>query len=262
MQFGFGFIAVLSMQMGFVRPDVNAFLDRKAETVSQLISEIRTNPAVANRYMRFYGLTKNQVIALVSNYHIARLKSNELFEMYSIPPSGWIKGHLALLHKGERVYSASNGQPKFRALCGNPIVPAGQSAFDSPVGLTGRPSVFRATYVQPQFPVAKMIQVEPNQIALMPLTSNAPIESASVHIPIVTQMTPLLTSNPVSSNSLDALAPILLGGGVFFGTSSHGGGRFNNPPLPPQAVPAPSSIETFIFGFGIIAYLKRTPRSV
>src|SRR6185369_9779804 len=55
------------------RPEPNAFLNRKADTINQLIQEVQGDGVVADRYVRHFGKTKEELIQYFGTLHLARL---------------------------------------------------------------------------------------------------------------------------------------------------------------------------------------------
>ncbi len=103
------------------RPDRNAFLNRRADSIQDVIRQVQSDAAVRDRFVRHYAMSAPEVVAFLRTLRPARLQSGGLFEVYSVPPDGRIKGRLATLRKGTAVYVDPNGTPQLVAVCANPL---------------------------------------------------------------------------------------------------------------------------------------------
>jgi len=104
------------------RPDRNAYLNRPVSSVAALVSQLKGDPEVADRYMRHFGMSKHDVIAMVSKLHMTRLQRDQPVDMFSVPQGGAIKSHKDVLKKGERVFVDAKGKVILKVKCGNPVV--------------------------------------------------------------------------------------------------------------------------------------------
>jgi hypothetical protein len=129
-----GACLLTSMAWALDRPEPNAFLNRRADSVSQLITEIKTDPAVADRYARHFGKTRDEMVQLVSQLHVAKLNATGTYMIYSVDDEGIIKARPQRLKAGTRVFADANGVPVLKASCGNAMVAGtnAQGAFLSP----------------------------------------------------------------------------------------------------------------------------------
>jgi hypothetical protein len=104
------------------RPEPNAFLNRKANSVGELVREVQNDPDVADRYVRHFGKSREDIVAYFRTLHLARLNSDGTYIMYSVDDNGVIKSHPELMKKGTLVYADSDGVPILKAKCGNALV--------------------------------------------------------------------------------------------------------------------------------------------
>ncbi|MEJ5171638.1 MAG: DUF6777 domain-containing protein, partial [Fimbriimonadales bacterium] len=103
------------------RPDRNAFLNRRADSLQDVVRQVQTDAAVRDRFVRHYAMTPQEVVAFLRTLRPGRLQADGVFEVYSVPPDGRIKGRFAKLKKGTPVYVDPDGRPQLIALCANPL---------------------------------------------------------------------------------------------------------------------------------------------
>jgi len=119
---GFVLAAVLSVAVvASARPLPNSFVDHRVNSVSGLIREIKTDHDVADRYMRHFSMSEDELISWIGTLHETRLSGAETFQIYSIPPDGHVKMHVQTLRAGERVFCDPSGVPVIMVACGNPL---------------------------------------------------------------------------------------------------------------------------------------------
>lgn len=104
------------------RPDRNAFVDHKVRNTQQLLHEIKTDPHVADRYERHFGMNKQGVLNYLSGLHPAKLAQSGVYTIYSVPEDGHVKMHRGLLKKGEPLFFDRSNNPILVVKCGNPLV--------------------------------------------------------------------------------------------------------------------------------------------
>ena len=173
-------LALLPLAAQATRPDRNAYLDTKASTVAKLIAEIRRDPAVADRYMRHFEMSKADLIAYFETLHVARMKVAMSVSMYSVPAGGYIRVHKDVLRKGELVFADPVGQPILKLNCGNPVVNkvSGETELATILGTPGvtRPMEVAAASAPVGGPVAMMetpkTEMDEVEVALAPPPNN------------------------------------------------------------------------------------------
>ncbi|MCX7801207.1 MAG: hypothetical protein N2109_12805, partial [Fimbriimonadales bacterium] len=92
-----GFLAA-ALALG--RPEPNAFLDRPARTVPQLLRQIRADPEVRDRFQRHYHLSAKELEAFLAGLRVARLETEGLYPVFNCRPDGVIRYRLLKLRKG------------------------------------------------------------------------------------------------------------------------------------------------------------------
>jgi hypothetical protein len=103
------------------RPERNAFVDYRVVSVIDLEQQIKTDPAVADRYERHFGMTKGQLLSFVATLHRSRLANDRTFTVYSVPVDGHVKMHMQRFKEGEPIFADAGGNPILLVRCGNPL---------------------------------------------------------------------------------------------------------------------------------------------
>lgn len=219
------------------RPDRNAFLNRKAESLFSLIRQVRADKEVRDRYMRHYAFTFPQLISYLHSLSPATLRKPGLYHVYSVPPDGHIKGRLATLKKGTKVYVDRYGNPQMVALCGNPLAlgekPQLENLVEDNLWSTETEELQSLNEFPDEEPIAEMGPpdiLEPT--ADIQITEVPPTDTTGGETPAVFASTP---GFPWAFTSFGGL-PFLAGNG--------GGGNT------PQVVPEPM---TMVVGIGALA---------
>ncbi len=109
----------LTFTAAFARPEPNAFLNKRADTIAQLLDQIRSDKQVADRYERHYGMSKQELLNYFGHLHSARLAEDGTYFIYLVDDQGIIKAHSQRLRAATRVFADANGVPILKATCGN-----------------------------------------------------------------------------------------------------------------------------------------------
>ncbi|MFI5385418.1 MAG: DUF6777 domain-containing protein [Fimbriimonadales bacterium] len=120
---GICFLAVSVLALASQRAEPNAFLARKADSVQQLVQQVRTDRAVADRFERHFGRSSAELLKYFASLHLARLNQDSNYMVYGVDDLGVIKVHPQRLKAGTRVFADSTGLPILLAGCGNAMVP-------------------------------------------------------------------------------------------------------------------------------------------
>ena len=168
-------LALAACSFASDRPEPNAFLNKNANTVQELIRAVETDPDVADRYVRHFGRSKEDVIAYFRTLHLAKLKSTGTYTIYSVDDHGVIKSHPELMKAGTIVYADAAGMPILKAKCGNALV-AGSNQVTAVFSPTVGPTMDDMKTVAGKFPdplstlPQTAIQVPVDPIAIAPIT--------------------------------------------------------------------------------------------
>lgn len=239
------------------RPDRNAFLNRRADSIQDVVRQVQTDSSVRDRFVRHYAMSAPEVVAFLRTLRPARLQSDGLFEIYSVPPDGRIKGRLARLKKGTGVYVDPQGTPQLVALCANPLSRGPRKAEvlnPQADGLWSAPKEdLLALQEDPAEPVAEWTLADYTEPGLPEysgeLTTNTPDTVILPEVPAPgggPTVVPLGTGGPGLGWLPGLGIPPLLGGG-----GGKGGTSF-----PPEAVPEPATL-VLAFGAFAAALLRR-----
>jgi hypothetical protein len=199
---GFSVLALTLAATAAARPDLNSFVNRKLTDTQSLVTQIKTDPVVADRYERHFGMTRQEVLAYVGNLHRGALPQTGTYTIYSVPDDGHVKMHVATLKKGEPMFLDRSSNPILIAKCGNPVVMGpSQVRRGNPMALA--PSEESST--------REMAEVTPREA----LTEN-PAELMAM-VPAVPEIVPptVVPDVPVASAAPMTMVPVTAtGGGV------------------------------------------------
>ncbi|MHB8637057.1 MAG: hypothetical protein ACYC96_11370 [Fimbriimonadaceae bacterium] len=227
------------------RPDRNAYLDQPVTSVSGLVAEIKHDPAVADRYMRHFGMSKDEVINMFSKMHVARLDRNTPVTMYSVPKGGAIKTHHTVMRKGERVFEDQNGIVILKVLCGNPVV-GGRERTE--VEFAPNP-IDTASLLKTLTPNLDVTPEPTEAIAtiLPPDTSPDIAQAAPPTPPIIENITNNVTNTTVGGGGCKGLAGLLVVVPIaaFWGASLHHG-------CCPTPTPTPEPVSVTLLATGAL----------
>jgi hypothetical protein len=234
-------IVAASVVASAARPARNAFLDYSVSSVSGLIHEVETDHAVADRFMRHFGMSGSELVAYFETLHVERLPDSEVFSIYSIPPDGHDKVHTERLPAGAVVFADPSGKPILLMKCGNPLTVPG-------------PTVPVATPVSgpvgPLVPPSELPPVPENALTLTP-PETPPLIPAPEIAPVAPLCAPAGAFTSVTNNYNYAAWGFL--GAVVVVVGS--GGHEHHHPTPP--VPEPASLAFFGLGLCGMAAKRR-----
>lgn len=224
--------SVVLIASAFARPDLNAFINKKVTTTAELVAQVKRDPAVMDRYMRHFGMSRSEVIAYLGTLRPDTIKEQGVYAVYSVPEGGRIKMHLEKLKSGSKVFSTSDGIPQLVLLCGNPLSLGPKQV----VALNKTPVTTEVQYAEEVPPeILTDVNAEYEPMAMIEPAEPAIITTTTTKNPI-----PILTGggfNPL---------PLALGGLGFI--NNNGGG---------SAVPEPMTILAFGGGLALLARKRR-----
>ncbi|HLO99164.1 MAG TPA: PEP-CTERM sorting domain-containing protein [Fimbriimonas sp.] len=233
----------VSTLAAIARPELNAFINKPANTVAELVTQIERDKAVADRFMRHFSMTKSEVIAYVRTLRKGVIQKSGYFTVYSVPENGIIKAHVSFFPKGTPAFVDAAGDPVLRLKCGNPFMRGPKSAY----------TTSSATIADPNSGFVEMtsIPATPDSVgdgellSYMPGDPIPPEEMASIDLREVEPPTDTYV-RPQGFNPAFGLGP--LGGLLMFGPK--GGSS--------TAVPEPGTVIAIAIGLGAILRRRKT----
>jgi hypothetical protein len=243
------------------RPERNAFIDYRISSIADLERQIKTDPAVADRYERHFGMTKSQLLAYVGSLHRDTLQVPATFEVYSIPPDGHVKMHMQRFNKGEPIFEDPSGRPVLLVRCGNPLTLGPEAA-----NVVTNPAVEAAPAGQPNdtlrvtpFP-GSFTTESPEMVLSTPTPPGDLVETPTLPETLTTPaVTPAEAPQTFSGGGGGLgngwpIIPIL--GGIVWGIGGSGG-HSHTPP-----VPEPAPVVGLMVGLvGIAGYKLKKRRN-
>ncbi|MBX3097125.1 MAG: PEP-CTERM sorting domain-containing protein [Fimbriimonadaceae bacterium] len=225
------------------RTEPNSFLNRPASTAQALKTQLMADRQVMDRFMRHFGMTREQVLAMVSDLSLARLPQDGVYLVYNCSENEEIRARVMYYKKGTLVWVDRMGTPVLKASCGNPMVRGSDASGVQPGTATVAPTATAQTRPMAA-PGGETIVMSAEVEGAMPgLPEASPLTFNAGAAPLA----PTLSSN--RGGGIGAFAVLPLVGGLLVSR-----GR-NNPPPP---VPEPTSMVAL--GLGATALVARRRR--
>ncbi|MEI8281183.1 MAG: PEP-CTERM sorting domain-containing protein [Armatimonadota bacterium] len=218
------------------RPELNAFINKPANSVPELIAQIKSDKQVADRFMRHFSMSKEEVMEYVGTLHLGSLQESRYYTIYSAPENGVIKSHVSFFKKGTPAFVDSDGNAILRVKCANPFVPG-------PI----RPySTFAPTVKDSNSIPIGVMPVGPTSSDSIDAVSTPPEPlRPDVDTPLTLKTTPTTSSPNVFAGNSIASVLGLGGAAVFVHRGSH------------SSVPEPASMVAIALGVGVLATRRR-----
>ena len=234
-------LAVGASSMALARTDPNSFLNRPANTLSELISQVNTDEQVSSRYMRHFGEDKAQVVEKFSKFKLGRLPSDGVYLVYNVP--GWeeVRARALFYRKGTLVWTDQDGTPVLKVSCGNPMVRGTDIGMATPTpGVNITPVANVRDLVALQTPETTFVESVPS------IATPGTVDINAADVLPATPPVPTATNRPPVAGLI-----IPLTAGLLLGLN---GGHTTPPP-----VPEPCSM--IALGIGAIAVAARKRRN-
>ncbi len=114
--------AALSALSVAQRVEPNSFINKPANTVEELVAQASTDKVVMSRYMRHFGMTRDEVLAYLKGLRNSEIKEDGAYLIYNTPESGEIRARVMYYRKGTKVWVDRDGNYILKCNCGNPMV--------------------------------------------------------------------------------------------------------------------------------------------
>lgn len=228
----------------------NAFVRQRFSSAAKLVEHAKTDEVVMDRYMRHFGMTRDQVLDFLGGLKMDRLKEDGVYLVYNVPESGELRARSIYYKKGTAVLTDAAGNLVMKASCGNPMM-RGTDKVDQPVvanltedtalaplpsaGVTGTSEAVAMDTIQP---------TEPEAAALVAAPTSMPLDIAK------------------SSSSFNAawLLPVAAGA-LLIKTPGDDDDPVCDPATNPQCVPEPATMIMMAIGAGGLAARRLRKKS-
>jgi len=226
------FVAVASMALA--RTDQNSFLNRPANTLPELLSQVKSDPQVASRFMRHFGMSKDEILQMFSKLKLGRIPADGVYLVYNVPNWEEVRARALMFRKGTLVWQDEQGNPVLKTKCANPMVRGTDIGVASAVvGVDANPHLEVRDLVAVKQPETAFIETPPGMLEPMPTQVNA------LEVMPVPPTVPTVGRVPAPPLILPVMAGLLLG--------------LNKGDSPP--VPEPSSM--IILGGAAMAFIAK-----
>lgn len=113
---------IVSAAMSFARSEPNAFLNKVATTTPELVAQVKKDPEVMSRYMRHFGMTRDEVIDYLGALKVGKLNSDGVYLVYNAQEWEELQAKVVFFKKGTTVWMDEKGAVILKMSCGNPMV--------------------------------------------------------------------------------------------------------------------------------------------
>ncbi|GIV20356.1 MAG: hypothetical protein KatS3mg023_2107 [Armatimonadota bacterium] len=234
-----------------------SFLTQPAYSAAQLATQVRTNPTVAARYSRHFGISASEFAQYAqSQLGMRPLPRGGRFRVFFILPGGDIESRVRYLRQGTPVFlHLRSGQPVLLGTCGNPLTEA----------IPGYTPPRQVTVAPPRVPQPPVTPPQEPPLLEPPVSTAAhEIPEAPVFPPTEEVMlshwqadpitTPLEPTSPAVSARRPNWIPLLLLAlpGIM---ESEG-----KPAKPPAVIPEPASVASLATAVALLITWERRRR--
>jgi hypothetical protein len=232
--------ALVFSAVAFARTDPNSFLNKPANTLPELLSQIDKDEQVSSRYMRHFGQSKEQVIDSFAKLKLGRLPSDGVYLVYNVPNWEEVRARALFFRKGTLVWTDQDGTPVMKVSCGNPMVRGTDIGLAAPMpGVNITPVAEVRDLVALQTPETSFVESVP----VIATPGTVDVNAADV-LPTTPDLPPVSRPAVVPGLIIPLTAGLLLGLN-----------RGNTPP------PVPEPCSLVALGVGAVAIVVRKRRN-
>ncbi len=220
------------------KASASAFLDYRADSVGQLVNDLKANPKVADRLAKHFGMSRDIMITYFSeNLVLTTVQTPRKMTTWYVSKSGRVYSKERLLSKGARVFSTRDGDMVLDWRCGNPLTRVLPAQMESKVPVTK---------VTPAEPAVKVAPAPPEELIVIP----PPVSAVP---PLV--FTPVADAAVTSAIQIAPAAPSFLSPGLIAAVPALFGAVHVNKTKPsPPVVPEPTSLAALAMGVSGLAF--------
>ena len=222
------------------RPELNAFINKPANSIPELIAQIKADKQVADRFMRHFSMTKQEVVEFVSSLRLGTISKSGYYTIYSAPDNGILKAHVSFFKKGTPAFVDSDGNAVLRVKCANPFV----------VGKA--PGITAKANIQDTITTA-------NEMSITAGIVSAPNSDIEASIPAVPEISEDLTDGSLALGVVPT--PPVTSSSGFLGSLLGVGGAVSVMNKPPEPDPVPEPTSMVALSLGALALLRKKKKT-
>ncbi|MFY7881029.1 MAG: PEP-CTERM sorting domain-containing protein [Fimbriimonas sp.] len=222
------------------RPELNAFINKPANSIPELIAQIKADKQVADRFMRHFSMTKQEVVEFVSSLRLGTISKSGYYTIYSAPDNGILKAHVSFFKKGTPAFVDSDGNAVLRVKCANPFV----------VGKA--PGITAKANIQDTITTA-------NEMSITAGIVSAPNSEIEASIPAVPEISEDLTDGSLALGVVPT--PPVTSSSGFLGSLLGVGGAVSVMNKPPEPDPVPEPTSMVALSLGALALLRKKKKT-
>jgi hypothetical protein len=222
------------------RPELNAFINKPANSIPELIAQIKADKQVADRFMRHFSMTKQEVVEFVSSLRLGTISKSGYYTIYSAPDNGILKAHVSFFKKGTPAFVDSDGNAVLRVKCANPFV----------VGKA--PGITAKANIQDTITTA-------NEVSITAGIVSAPNSEIEASIPAVPEISEDLTDGSLALGVVPT--PPVTSSSGFLGSLLGVGGAVSVMNKPPEPDPVPEPTSMVALSLGALALLRKKKKT-
>jgi hypothetical protein len=233
-------IVVTLSGIAVARPELNAFINKPANSIPELIAQIKADKQVADRFMRHFSMTKQEVVEFVSSLRLGTISKSGYYTIYSAPDNGILKAHVSFFKKGTPAFVDSDGNAVLRVKCANPFV----------VGKA--PGITAKANIQDTITTA-------NEMSITAGIVSAPNSEIEASIPAVPEISEDLTDGSLALGVVPT--PPVTSSSGFLGSLLGVGGAVSVMNKPPEPDPVPEPTSMVALSLGALALLRKKKKT-